>query len=165
MDANFHPTPFPWSEFPMECLWYFPIMGPVHFIFFGFYYWATFFWRKSKTGEFRRLVFFWFILFLVSSIFNGLWSCSVWDRLYDSMDYVSDFSPFWPITQGVIDAPWGNDRRRLLGISLWQLQLVWLVFALGTWITTILLYRAIRRQRPLNLKESFHPSAQSECGS
>jgi hypothetical protein len=62
------------------------------------------------------------------------------------MDYVFDFRPFWPITQRVIDAPWGEEHGRLLGISLFQLQAVWLLFAGGTWTVTIFLYRIVRRR-------------------
>jgi hypothetical protein len=93
----------------------------------------------------RRLALFLGLLLVVSSVSNGLWSCLVWDRLYDSTDYVFDFTPFWPITRWVIDAPWGDERGRLLGMSLLQLQLVWLLFAAGTWGATVLVYRLTRR--------------------
>jgi hypothetical protein len=90
------------------------------------------------------------LLLVVGSIANGLWSCLVWGRFYFSTDYVFDFSPFWPITQKVIDAPFGEMRGQLFGVSLFQLQLVWLLFATGTWTVSILLYRLICRRPPAN---------------
>jgi hypothetical protein len=89
-------------------------------------------------------------LLIVGSVFNGLWSCLIFGRLYFSTDYVFDFSPFWPITQKVIDAPFGDLRGQLFGVSLFQLQLVWLLFAAGTWTVTIILYRFIRRRLLVN---------------
>jgi hypothetical protein len=90
------------------------------------------------------------ILLAVGSIFNGVWSCLIWGRLYFSTDYVFDFSPFWPITQKVIDAPFGDMRGELLSASLLQLQLGWLLFATGTWAVTILVYRRVCRRPPAN---------------
>jgi hypothetical protein len=90
------------------------------------------------------------LLLVVGSVANGLWSCLVWGRLYFSTDYVFDFSPFWPITQKVIDAPFGDMCGQLFGVSLLQLQLVWLLFAVVTWTATILLYRLISRRPPAN---------------
>lgn len=85
------------------------------------------------------------LFLLVAAFFNGLWSCSVWGWLYYSIDYVSDYSPFWPISQSVIDDHFGDRHGELFGVSLFQLQLVWLLFAIGTWSATIYLYRRVRR--------------------
>jgi hypothetical protein len=148
MSAAFHPTPIPWTEFPAECLWYLVLMSVLHiaaFIVGCVVIVALPVRRWDKVPErIGRLMLFIGLFLLMGALFNGLWSCLIWDRLYDSTDYVVDFMPFWPITQGVIDAPWGDERGRLLGGSLFQLQLVWLLFAVGTWGVTIFLYRRIR---------------------
>jgi len=88
------------------------------------------------------------VLLAVGSIFNGVWSCLIWGRLYFSTDYVFDFSPFWPITRKVVDASFGDMRGELLSASLFQLQLVWLFFAAGTWAVTILVYRRVCKRPP-----------------
>jgi hypothetical protein len=88
-----------------------------------------------------RLGLFLAILLLVSSLVNGLWSCLLWDRVYHSSDYLFDFIPFWPITWAMINRPFGNEHGQLLGISMWQLQLLWLCFACSTWAITVVLYR------------------------
>ena len=149
---TFHP--YPWSEFPAECLWYFVPMGVLHLAAFvvgclvisglAIRQRGTFVRRVGRFGLFVGL------LLVVGSLANGLWSCLVWGRLYFSTDYVFDFSPFWPITQGLIDAPFGDMRGQLLGLSLFQLQLVWLLFAASTWAFTIVLYRLICRRPPAN---------------
>jgi hypothetical protein len=146
--------PYSWSEFSTECLIYFMVMGVLHFAAFivGCIILAGL--AVRQRGRFlrrvRRFSLFVGLLLVVGSFANGLWSCLVWGRLYFSTDYVFDFSPFWPITQGLIDAPFGDMRGQLLGVSLFQLQFVWLLFALGTWALTILLYRLICRRPPAN---------------
>ena len=112
---------------------YFALMGVLHLAMFAvgclilgalaIRQRGTFLRRVGRLGLFLGL------LLIVGSIFNGLWSCLIWGRLYFSTDYVFDFSPFWPITQKVIDAPFGDMRGELFGVSLFQLQLVWLLFA------------------------------------
>lgn len=104
--------------------------------------------RKQPNLLTRRILRYGIFLALflgVGSLFNGLWSCLVVDRLYSSADYFVDFMPFWPITQGVIDARFGNEHGKLLGVTLTQLQLVWFAFALGTWCATGVLYWLISR--------------------
>src|SRR5215471_15531224 len=137
---TFHPHR--WSEFPAECLWYFVPMGVLHLAAFvigclviaglAIRQRGTFVRRVGRFGLFVGL------LLVVGSLASGFWSCLVWGRLYFSTDYVFDFSPFWPITQARIDAPFGNMRGQLLGTSLFQLQLVWFCFAAATWAVTIL---------------------------
>ena len=117
------------------------IMGCIALATLGFWQPGTF----LKRAE--RLALFLGILLGVGSVANGLWSCSIWGKLYYSTDYLFDFSPFWPITQKLIDAPFGDTRGRLLGISLSRLQFIWLLFAAATWIITIVLYRFIRKGR------------------
>ena len=158
MAAAFQPHPIPWSEFPMECFIYLYLMGYVHAALFVIVCAVMAFvpstQRRGKLRRIGRFSLFNVLLLLVGSFFNGLWSCLVWDRLYDSTDYVFDFTPFWPITQGVIDAPWGDQRGRLLGVSLFQLGLVWILFAAGTWITTAILYVLVRKlARPASVEK------------
>jgi hypothetical protein len=103
----------------------------------------------------RQIALFIGLLLLAGSLGNGLWSCLVWDRLYDSTDYVFDFTPFWPITRRVIDAPWGDERGRLLGVSMFQLQLIWFFFAAGTWGSAAVVYRLVRKEdRPTSVAEA-----------
>ena len=138
----------------MECLMYLLMMGVFHFLVFIVACAALGVLAIWQRGTFRRragrLVLFLGLLLLIGSVANGLWSCTVWGRLYFSTDYVFDFSPFWPITQELIDVPFGDMRGQLLGVSLLQLQLVWLLFAGFTWAATILLYRLICRRPPAN---------------
>jgi hypothetical protein len=146
--------PYSWSEFPTECLWYLMLMGPLHLALFVVCCLASSALAVWQRGTFRRRVgqlgLFLGLLLAVGSVANGFWSCLVWGRLYFSTDYVSDFSPFWPITQKVIDAPFGDMRGQLFEVSLPQLQVVWLLFAVITWTLTILLYQWIRRRPPAN---------------
>jgi hypothetical protein len=146
--------PYSWSEFPTECMYYFMLMGLLHLTLFvvgclvfavlAIRHRGTFLRRVGRFGLFLGL------LLVVGSVANGFWSCLVWGRLYFSTDYVFDFSPFWPITQKLIDAPFGDMHGQLLGVSLLQLQLVWLLFAAGTWTATIVLYRLVCRRPPAN---------------
>jgi hypothetical protein len=106
--------------------------------------------RGAFLRRVRRLGLFVGLLLVIGSLANGVWSCLVWGRLYFSTDYVFDFSPFWPVTQKLIDAPFGDMRGQLLGVSLFQLQLVWFLFAAATWAVTILLYRLICKRPPAN---------------
>jgi hypothetical protein len=150
-----------WSDFPTECLLYFGLMGLLHLVIFAvgcvilgglaMRQRGTFLRRAGRFGLFMGL------LLIVGSIFNGVWSCVIWGRLYFSTDYTFDFSPFWPITQKTIDARFGDMQGELFGVSLFQLQLVWLLFAAGTWAVAILLYRFVRRRSRAN--QSLHATA------
>ncbi len=150
MSTRFHPTPIPWSQFPVECLFYFIPMSVLHLAAFLVGCGIVAVLPHKQPGTVRRsighLALFVGLLLLVGSVFNGLWSCLIWERLYDSTDYVFDFMPFWPISRAVIDAPWGDARGRLIGVSLFQLQLIWLLFAAGTWGATAFCYRLVRKQ-------------------
>jgi hypothetical protein len=146
--------PHSWSEFPAECMLYITIMGLLHLIIFVFGCLLLVAGAiKQRDGFLRRVGrfgLFMLVLLIVGSIFNGIWSYAVWGRLYFSADYTFDFSPFWPITQKVIDASFGDKHGELFGVSLFQLQLVWLFFAAGTWAITVLLYRFVSRRLPTN---------------
>jgi len=153
MAAAFQPHPIPWTEFPTECIYYLYFMTVVHLVAFGVGSAILAVLPSKQPGtKLRRICRFGLyngLLLLVGSIFNGLWSCLIWDRLYDSTDYVLDFIPFLPIGHWALDRPWGDARGRLLGLSLFQLQLVWPLFAAGNWGATTVLYRLMRRCRRL----------------
>jgi hypothetical protein len=60
------------------------------------------------------------------------------------MDYLIDFLPFFPFTQGVLDRQWGPEVGYLIDdITLVHVQILWGVFALFTWLLTIVLFRKI----------------------
>jgi hypothetical protein len=153
MLAEFHPMP--WSNFIFECYIYVLFMGVVHVAFFFFIGCPALSLisafskrqRQALASRIGRFAIFNLLLLLVGAVFSGVWSCTIWGRFYDSTDYTFDFIPFWPITQSTVDRPWGDERGRLFGISLFELQLIWLAFALGTWATTIYLYRTLERIR------------------
>ena len=148
-------VPYPWKEFPFECLWYLLPMGVVHLVIFvvGCVILAALAFKHRGTflKQVARFGFFLALLLVVGSLFNGLWSCLVWGRFYHHPDYVFDFSPFWPITQMRIDTPNFGDRRgELIGVSLFQLNLIWLIFALGTWGISAFLFRKLLKGKQLS---------------
>jgi len=168
MNTLFQPAPIPWTQFPMELFWYVcPIMGTLHLAVFILGCIVLLFFPRKQPGTLKRRIgrfgLFLFLLLLVGAFFNGLWSCLVWDRLYDSTDYLFDFSPFWPITQSTIDRPFGAERGRLMGVSLFQLQLIWLLFAIGVWTVAIFLYRIICRRSPPNKSLQATAAAPASC--
>jgi hypothetical protein len=146
--------PHSWNEFPAYCMFYFAVMGVVHLAIFivGCLILAAL--AIKQRGTFRRRIgrfgLFMGLLLVVGSVASGVWSCTVWGRLYFSTDYVFDFCPFWPITQKVMDARFGDKQGQLFGVSLFQLQLVWLLFAAPTWTATIILYRLIYKRPSAN---------------
>ena len=76
---------------------------------------------------------------------NLLWDTFVFKTLYTSTDYVFDFIPFFPITQGYIDRPWGDQTGHIFhGLSILHIQILWFLFAFATWMTTIFLYTRVR---------------------
>ena len=145
------PTPLPWTAFPSECLWYFVPMSVVYFAVFLIGCIALLVISNRDTGSFKKRIFyfglFMSLLLLAGSLFNGLWSCMVYNRLYHSADYIFDFCPVWPVTWKTVDTPWGDSPEQFLGTSLFKLNLVWLLFAASTWGVTIFLYRTIRACR------------------
>jgi hypothetical protein len=142
MSNTFHAVP--WDQFPAECFLYLLVMSYLHVPFFvvGSFVLALLP-RKLPNTLTRRIVRFGLfvgLLLIIGSLFNGLWSCLVFNRLYYETDYFVGFVPFWPITQSVIDATFGDEHGKLLGVTLTELQMVWLLFALGTWGITVLFY-------------------------
>jgi len=108
-------------------------------------------WRPF-VRRIARLALFLACLFLAGGLFGMLWTWTIFDRLYYRPDYACfDFLPFWPITQSLIDTPFGDERGHLNGVSLFELNLVWFAFDAATWATAIGLYRLVIRYRPLLL--------------
>jgi hypothetical protein len=92
----------------------------------------------------RRLAGFLAILLLVSGVANALWCCLIFGNLYVAHDIDSpedDFQPFFPI-----DGSWLTMQHgHTLTVSLFQLQMMWLLFAASAWAISFILYRLIRR--------------------
>jgi hypothetical protein len=139
-------------------------MGLVHIILFAVFcfvigphrkYWHPF--------QFRRAALFFGLLLLVGAIFDGLWSCEIYGRLYYTMDYFFDFIPFVPFSKGegmrIDGSAWGG----LNGVTPWQVQLVWLVFAAGAWSSTVFFYRLICRRWPFNVKQLLRRNCFWKC--
>jgi hypothetical protein len=164
MSGAYQPTPIPWSEFPAECLWYFVPMILPHLVLFVVFcaLVGPLPWWQPK--EFRRAALFFGLLLVVGSIFSGLWSCLVYGRLYHVVDYFIGFTPFWPVTKWSLNDGWGNVHGGLIGVTFWQLQLVWFLFTVGTWSLTVFLYRLICGRWPLSLKELFHHPCTMKSG-
>ena len=139
------PDPKSWSEFPAECCWYlFPLAPFLHIFAFIASLGALMIFRMVGVRglRFSTIILYHGYLLIAAMIANGVWSCAIWGRLYWSVDYTSDFSPFYPITKGVICYSWGpNYSGGLNGLTLTELNMVWLVFALGTWLSAFFLTR------------------------
>jgi len=102
---------------------------------------------KAKYIVFARgFIVFNALLWLSGMTANLLWDIFVFETIYTSTDYVFDFIPFMPITQGYIDRPWGDQTGHIFyGLSILHVQALWFFFAFATWMTTIFLYSQIRR--------------------
>lgn len=138
-----------WYDYPAECLWYLFLGGLVHLLFFALGCICLIFVHLYARSGYRALVWRWgqfnLVFLIVASAMAGVWSCLIFGHFYTSTDYISDFSPFIPITQGVIDARFGNQIGHLYGITLQQLQLLWMGFAAITWALALWIYFRIRR--------------------
>jgi len=90
-----------------------------------------------------RFGLFCLILLITSGGFNALWNCAVWGNLYITYgaDIEDDFTPFIPINQTAINA----ENGKLLSVTIYQLQLVWLIFAGFAWGVAFFCYRFISR--------------------
>lgn len=144
-----HPTSIPWSEFPTECLWYIVVAILPHLVAFGLGWTILAFLPARQPSQFwrqlSRLGLFLAVFLVVGSLFNGLWSCLVWGRYYESSDYVCGFLPFWPPTEAWFEPLPRDDGTPA---SFTQLQLFWLLFTVATWGLTILVYRFVVRRAP-----------------
>jgi hypothetical protein len=121
----------------------------VHFLFFTIgCVCLVFVWLYKRSG-FLKLIGRWglfnIVFLVVACPIGGLWSCLIFGHFYTSTDYISDFSPLIPITQDVLDARFGYEVGHLYGITLRQLQLMWLAFAATTWVLSLSIYLSARR--------------------
>lgn len=142
-----------------ECAWYWAFMSVVHIVLFALGVAVLALASRSRRGQFRSWFLRWALfsvcLFITAGLTNGLWSCLVFGRLYWSTDYIFDFSPFLPITQRVLDYRFGGQAGGLLGVSLLQLQALWLVFSVCAWVSGYALYRIFVKARFLSHGESI----------
>jgi hypothetical protein len=138
-----------------ECAWYWAFMSVVHIVLFALGVGVLALALRFRRGQFRswfvRWALFSVCLFITAGLASGLWSCLVFGRLYWSTDYIFDFTPFWPVTQRTLDHSFGGQVGGLLGISLLQLQALWLLFATITWGAAALLYRFFLRRNASGL--------------
>jgi hypothetical protein len=115
--------------------------------------------KAKVVGRIINLAMFLVILLVIGDLFGLIWGEFIWGRFYISTDYINtDFLPFMPITQRLLDAPFGDEAHGLLGVTLFQLNLIWLVFAAATWGCTIALYRTWR------LTDTNSPAAKCDPG-
>lgn len=86
------------------------------------------------------------MLLVCGTLANLLWDRLIFRNVYVSMDYIFDFLPFLPITQKLIDTPWGHQTGAIyLGMNIFHVQAIWFAFAFATWMTTIYLYARVRK--------------------
>ena len=125
-----------WYEYPVNCINYLFASTADHILIFAVGYLVLLLvsrcLRVSYWWLFTHWIAFNVILLLVSMAMGGFWDCLVYGRFYVTADYVSDFSPFVPVTQSVIDVKFDDYSGHLIGITLRQLQLIWLLFAFTT---------------------------------
>jgi hypothetical protein len=153
MSDSFHPVPIAWSDFPAECLCYLVPMSVVHLAAFVVGCIVLAVMARWQPGTFARRVgrfgLFMISFLLVGSVFNGLWSCLIYERFYDSANYVFGFIPFWPLTKNWVEMYDGHGQ--LLDVTL-GLHFFWCLFAAATWILSMILYRLVRRHLPPNYR-------------
>jgi hypothetical protein len=116
-------------------------IGVLHFLFFLTACWMLALSPKPQWGVWRRkigrLALFLGLLLMAGAVFDGFWCSIIYDRLYFCFDPICEFTPYLPT--------FGASQEHLLGSTTdAELLLVWLFFALGTWGTTIFLYRSFR---------------------
>lgn len=143
MEMNWPHQPSSWSSFPAECAWYlFPGLL-LHLIAFALSipFLRHFFLSRGSARSMKTALVFHASLLGSAMLANGLWSCLVRGRFYWSTDYISDFSAFYPITQGVLDATFGDKAGSLNGISLASLNGIWMTFAILVWFTAFRISR------------------------
>jgi hypothetical protein len=130
--------PAVFSEFIRECSFYFFPMLFLHgfiFVMYGAGLEMMELYPSAYYARLRRLALFLTILLCTGALFNGLWSCLVVENLYSSTNELFYFTPFFPIA----------DVRRLVGISMLQLEGIWAVYATNVWVVTILIYIGVKR--------------------
>lgn len=138
------------SSFLSECWEYIMPMSIFHLLAFivGCIVLACL--NRKQLSTFKTLAvrfgLFIVLLLAVASLFNGLWSCLIFDHLYYSTNYVFDFTPFCPVTLMAVNPQVVDLFGRPFGTTLFQVDAVWFIFALCTWVVTVLLYRLFVRK-------------------
>jgi hypothetical protein len=90
-----------------------------------------------------RVTCFLVVLLLVGAIGQIVWTSYIWGRLYYSADYVFGYLPMLPISQSEIDAEFGGQQGALNGVTLTELNTIWLIITAIVWGVAILIYRRI----------------------
>lgn len=91
-----------------------------------------------------RLALFLALLLLVGDFFGVIWTAIIHNRMYYNPGYDGvDFVPWYPLTRDLVDATYGADTGRLIGVKFWQLEVIWFVFAVSTWTTTMMAFEKI----------------------
>ena len=94
----------------------------------------------------RGFVVFNVLLLICGCAANLLWDRFVFGTVYVSMDYVFDFTPFWPLSQRHIDMKWGDVSGEIYhGMGMAHVRALWAAFSFAAWMGTIFLYSRIRR--------------------
>lgn len=142
--------PYPIIEAPIEALLYAMSFGVAHSVIAGIVLvLGTPLLRNGRKRylTFARAVIVFNICFLLAgAIMNGIWSCSIWGRVYFSTDYVVDFNPFYPISQAWIEIPFGDVEGKIFpGFTITHVRVAWFLFAFASWASAIFLYSRIRR--------------------
>lgn len=102
--------------------------------------------RKQYFDFARAFIVFNICFLLTSAVSNGIWSSTIWGRVYFSADYVVDFNPFYPISQSWIESPFGDVEGRIFpGFTILHVRVAWFLFAFASWAGAIFLYSRIRR--------------------
>ena len=103
--------------------------------------------QRGMLSCFRRigrLALFLMVLLLVGDFYGVIWTAMIHNHIYHSPGYDGvDFVPWYPITRNLVEATYGGDSGRLIGASLLQLQVIWLVFTIATWSSTMWVYEKI----------------------
>jgi hypothetical protein len=152
-----------------ECLVYFKVMIILHFcaFFVGCLVLLLLNKRSLRDSVERviRLGLFIGLLLIVSSLFNGLWSCLIFDHFYYSTDYIVDFTPFYPVTL-VAHSPKVIDiYGRPFGTTFVTINIIWFLFTLCTWGGAIFLYGVLtNRGWPLQPGRKMNSTSQPEPG-
>lgn len=134
---NWPPGPKNWFDFPVECFWYLLPGMVFHILALVASFAGIVAIRKMSAfrPRFSTAIIFQVYLLIAAMIANGFWSCVIWGRLYWSVDYISDFSVFIPMIRNQVEGSWGpHYSSSLNGITLTELNMVWLASAIGAWL-------------------------------
>jgi len=154
--------PYPLTSVPIEAFLYTCFFGLIHaaiagaglvlgtpILFRG--------WRRYLTFA-RAFIVLSICFFITSALINGIWSSTIWGRVYFSTDYVVDFNPFYPISQAWIEIPFGDVEGKILpGFTIFHVRMAWFLFAFASWASAFFLYSRTRRLWTRK-KEDIEPS-------